>query len=311
MKMNIWSLLKNILPFVLPYKWLIVVTLVLTLIGSLMAQVNAVVLDRAVDAINALIGQEGGFQWSEAVRILTLITIILLGKEVIGAVVTFFQRYYGERMRILVSRDLSLRVVERILSFRMAFFTNEGNETGKLQSRIDRGIMSLSNTVNNFFIEILPLFTSAILALALMFIANVYVGFVALCIVPLYFWVTYIQAGKMKGGRRGIFGGHQAVSQGILNILESITVIKSFNREQIEADRQAGIQRSMTDLQLSTRKKAYLFNGLKSFLEQIGTVLIIILTAYLVLIDYPGMSIGKIMYHVMLSRMLRMPCETA
>ena len=300
MKMNIWSLLKNILPFVLPYRWLICITLVLTLIGSLMAQVNAVVLDRAVDAINALIGQEGGFQWGEAVRILMLITIILLGKEVVGAVVTFFQRYYGERMRILVSRDMSLRVVERILSFRMAFFTSEGNETGKLQSRIDRGIMSLSNTVNNFFIEILPLFTSAVLALALMFIANVYVGLVALCIVPLYFWVTYIQASKMKGGRRGIFGGFQAVSQGILNILESITVIKSFNREQIEADRQAGIQRSMTDLQLATRKKAYLFNGLKSFLEQIGTVLIIILTAYLVLIDYPGMTIGKIMYHVML-----------
>ena len=104
----------------------------------------------------------------------------------------------------------------------------------------------------------------------------------------------------MKGGRRGIFGSHQAVSQGILNIIESITVIKSFNREQIEADRQAAIQREMTGLQLNTRKKAYLFNGLKSFLEQIGTVLIIILTAYLVLIDYPGMSIGKIMYHVML-----------
>ena len=299
-KMNLWQLLTNIIPFVLPYRWLIAITLTLTLIGSLMAQVNAVVLDRAVDAINALIQQPGGFVWGEAVRILTIITIILLGKEVIGALVTFFQRYYGERMRILVSRDLSLRVVDRILSFRMAFFTSEGNETGKLQSRIDRGIMSLSNTVNNFFIEILPLFTSAILALILMFAANFYVGMVALCIVPLYFWVTTIQASQMKGGRRGIFGGHQAVSQGILNIIESITVIKSFNREKIEADRQAGIQRTMTDLQLNTRKQAYLFNGLKSFLEQIGTVLIIILTAYLVLIDYPGMSIGKIMYHVML-----------
>ena len=298
--MSIKRLLGNLLPFVLPYKWLIAITLVLTLVGSFMAQVNAVVLDRAVDAINALIQQPEGFQWSAAVRILTVITIILLGKEVLGALVTFFQRYYGERMRILVSRDLSLRVVERMLSFRMAFFTSEGNETGKLQSRIDRGIMSLSNTVNIFFIEILPLFTSAVLALGLMFAANFYVGLVALCIVPLYFWVTYIQAAKMKGGRRGIFGGFQAVSQGILNILESITVIKSFNREQIEADRQAAIQRAMTDLQLSTRKKAYIFNGLKSFLEQIGTVLIIILTAYLVLIDYPGMSIGKIMYHVML-----------
>ena len=118
--MNLWQLLTNIIPFVLPYRWLIAITLTLTLIGSLMAQVNAVVLDRAVDAINALIQQPGGFIWGEAVRILTIITIILLGKEVIGALVTFFQRYYGERMRILVSRDLSLRVVDRILSFRMA-----------------------------------------------------------------------------------------------------------------------------------------------------------------------------------------------
>ena len=298
-KMNILSLLKNILPFVLPYRWLVGITLTLTIVSSLMAQVNAVVLDRAVDAINALI-QMPDFSWASAVKILTTITIILLGKEVIGALVTFFQRYYGERMRILVSRDLSLRVVERMLSFRMAFFTAEGNETGKLQSRIDRGIMSLSNTVNNFFIEILPLFTSAILALILMFWANVYVGLVALCIIPIYFYVTNLQAKRMKGGRRGIFGGHQAVSQGILNIIESITVIKSFNREQIEAARQAGLQESMTNLQLNTRKQSYFYNGLKSFLEQIGTVLIIILTAYLVLIDYPGMTIGKIMYHVML-----------
>ncbi len=292
-------LLRNIWPFVSPYKWLIAVTLTLTFIGSLMAQVNAVVLDRAVDAINALI-QKPEFTWSEATKILITVSAVLLGKEVISAVITFLQRNYGERMRILVSRDLSLSVVDRMLTFRMAFFTTEGNETGKLQSRIDRGVMSLSNTVNNFFIEILPLFTSAILALVLMFMANVYVGLVALCIVPLYFYVTYLQAQSMKGGRHGIFENHQRVSQGILGIIESISVIKSFNREAVESKRQADIQQQMTDLQLGIRRQRYLYNGLKSFLEQIGTVLIIILTAYLVLIDYPGMSIGKIMYHVML-----------
>ena len=298
-KMNILDLLKNILPFVLPYKWLIAATVTLTFIGSLMAQVNAVVLDKTVDAINALI-QTPNFAWDKATQILITISIILLGKEVLSMIITFFQRYFGEKMRILVSRDLAVKVIDRMLSFRMAFFSSEGNETGKLQSRIDRGIMSLSSTVNNFFIEILPLFTSAILALALMFMANVYVGLVALCIVPIYFYVTYIQAKRMKGGRRSIFGSHQAVSQGILNIIESITVIKSFNREVIESTRQEAIQQQMTDQQLNIRKQSYMFNGLKSFLEQIGTVLIIILTAYLVLIDYPGMTIGKIMYHVML-----------
>ncbi|MBR1838636.1 MAG: ABC transporter ATP-binding protein [Bacteroidaceae bacterium] len=296
--MNVLSLLRHILPFVLPYRRLVVLTLTLTLVGSLLAQVNAVVLDRAVDAINALI--QTNFTWTQATRILLLISAILLGKELVAAIVTFFQRYFGERMRIFVSRDMSLKVVERMLTFRMAFFTQEENETGKLQSRIDQGVRSMSNTVNNFFIEILPLFTSALLALVLMFLANVYVGLVALFIVPIYFYVTHLQALKMKGGRRSIFASHQAVSQSILSIIESISVIKSFNREGIEADRQADIQCTMTEQQLSTRQQSYMWSGLKSFLEQIGTVLIIILTAYLVLTDYPGMSIGKIMYHVML-----------
>jgi len=81
-----------------------------------MAQVNAVVLDKAVDAINELI-QQPSFSWSSATTILVTISVILLGKELIGALVTFFQRYYGERMRILVSRDLSVSVVKRMLSF--------------------------------------------------------------------------------------------------------------------------------------------------------------------------------------------------
>ena len=293
------QLLKHIFRYVRPYRWLVIVTLVLTMISSLLAQVNAVVLDRSVDAINVL-DQQPLLSFEKALSLLSLISAILLGKELLAAVVNFFRRYYGERMRILVSRDLSLQVMNHIMTFRMAFFTTTGNESGRLQARIDKGVTSLSRAVNIFFIDILPLFTSAVIALVLMFMANVYVGLVALTIVPIYFYVTYVQAERMRAGRRGIYEGQQAVNQNILNTIESINVIKSFNREEIEGQRQAGVQDVVTDLQLSTRKQSYFFTGLKGFLEQIGTVLVIILTAYLVLVDYPGMTIGKIMYHVML-----------
>ena len=299
-KMGVGGLLKKLLPFVLPYRWLLILTLILTFVGSLMAQVNAVVLDRAVDAINALLHKEGGFDWGEAARLLIIVSAVLLGKEVLSAVFTFGQRIFGEKIRINVSRDLSLRVVDRILQFRMAFFSNEGNEPGKLQTRIDRGVMSLSNTVKNFFIDILPLFTSAVMALVLMFAANVYVGLVALAIIPIYFFITARQGVRMKGWRRRVFGTHQALNHGIMSIIESMGVIKSFNRERVEAERQAKLQNDSTDQQMATRRISFLFEGLKTFVEQIGTVLIIILTAYLVLIDYPGMTIGKIMYHVLL-----------
>ena len=296
--MNLFQLFKNIRPFVKPYKWLVFITLILTLVGSLMAQVNAIVLDRTVDAINALIGT--GFNWNQAARILTIISIVLLGKEILSAVITFAQNYFGERMRIYVSRDLAQSIIEKVLTFKMAFFNSGDNATGKLQARIDQGVSSLSRTVQNFFIDLLPLFTSALLALILMFAANVYVGLVALGIVPVYFWITYRQAKRLKGWRREMRNHLETKSQGIKNIIDSINVIKSFNREGIEGQKQLDIQNQVTENQMKTRKVAFYYNGIKSFVKQVGTVLVIILTAYLVLIEYPGMTIGKIMYHVML-----------
>lgn len=297
--MNIFQLLKKIAPYVRPYRWLVVTTLVLTLIGSLIAQINAVVLDRTVDAINGLVRPEG-FEWKHAARILTTISIILIGKEILAAGITYAQQYFGERMRIFVSKDLAQAVVDRILSYRMAFFSRDDNKAGKLQTRIDQGVGSLSSTVQNFFIDLLPLFSSAVLALILMFMANVWVGLTALFIVPIYIWITVCQAKRLQGWRRNMRGYREMKSQGIMSIIGSINVIKSFNREKIESGKQWDLQTKFTDNQMLVRKTSFYFDGLKSFVRQVGTVLIIILTAYLVLIEYPGMTIGKIMYHVML-----------
>ncbi len=297
--MNLFQLFKNVKPFVKPYKWLVFITLILTLIGSLMAQVNAIVLDWTVDEVNDLVS--AGEKWGQrALHIVILISSVLLGKEILSAIITYAQNYYGERMRIFVSRDLAQSVIEKVLTFKMAFFNSGDNATGKLQARIDQGVSSLSRTVQNFFIDLLPLFTSALLALILMFAANVYVGLVALGIVPIYFWITVRQARRLKGWRREMRNHLETKSQGIKNIIDSINVIKSFNREQIEGQKQLDIQNQVTENQMKTRRVAFYYNGVKSFVKQVGTVLVIILTAYLVLIGYPGMTIGKIMYHVML-----------
>ena len=55
--MNLVTLFRKILPYVKPYRFLVAITLFLTLIGSLLAQVNAVVLDRTVIIISHSISQ--------------------------------------------------------------------------------------------------------------------------------------------------------------------------------------------------------------------------------------------------------------
>ena len=304
--MNLWQLFQKLRPFVQPYRVLVIATLILTLIGSFTAQVNALTLQYAVDSINALLEQGQGLE--QGWHILITISAILLGKEIINAFVQFGQKFYGEKLRIFVSQDLAQGIIEKFLKYRLEFFNQENNQAGKLQTRIDRGIGSLTRLVQIFFIDILPLFTSAIVALGLMYCANMYVGLVATAIVPIYFWLTYKQAQKLGGWRRSLRDGREKKSQGILSIINSITVIKSFNREAIESEKQLGLQRELTDNQMKTRQTSFLFDGLKTFLEQIGIVLIIILTSYFVLDGQ--MSIGMIMFHVLLFNNVSAPIRS-
>ncbi len=304
--MNLWHLFQKLRPFVRPYRLLVIATLILTLIGSLTAQVNALTLQYAVDSINKLV--EAGLGLSEGWHILITITAILLGKEILNAFVQFGQKFYGEKLRIFVSQDLAQGIIEKFLTYRLSFFNEDNNQAGKLQTRIDRGIGSLTRLVQIFFIDILPLFTSAFVALGLMYYANFYVGLVATIIVPIYFWLTYKQAQKLGGWRRNLRDGREKKSQGILGIINSITVIKSFNRESIESSKQLKLQKELTENQMQTRQVSFLFDGLKTFIEQIGIVLIIILTAYFVLDGQ--MSIGMIMYHVLLFNNVSAPIRS-
>jgi ABC-type bacteriocin/lantibiotic exporter with double-glycine peptidase domain len=54
----------------------------------------------------------------------------------------------------------------------------------------------------------------------------------------------------------------------------------------------------LMESQMFTRKTNFIYDGLKTFIEQFGVVLIILLTVYLVLDQQ--MTIGAIMLHIML-----------
>jgi len=234
----------------------------------------------------------------DSTSLLLFISAILFGKELVNIAVKYGQSMLGERIRINLSSQLSQYAVEKILSYKYAYFADDENATGKLQTRIDRGAESLTRFVQRIFIDLLPLFANAILALVVMFSANFYVGLIASVIMPVYFLLSWRQAGLLKGVRRGLRALRETKTNGLFNIIESIIVIKSFVREEYEREKQAALQQNLIDAQLKQRKTNYSFDALKTFAEQVGVTLIIILTAYLVLDRQ--MTIGAIMFHILL-----------
>lgn len=294
--MNIWQIIRRLAPFVKPYRGWIIVSLLLTMLGAVAAQVNPIVLRYTVDTVQDLLNQ--GIPAEQSTKLLVEISIVLFAKELVNIGVKYGQSMVGENLRVKLSSAMSQFAVERILTYRYAFFASDDNATGKLQTRIDRGAESLTGFVQNIFIDLIPLFANAILALILMYSANVWVGIVASVIMPVYFLLSWRQALLLRGVRRGLRALREQKTNGLFNIIESIIVIKSFVREEYEGKKQHGLQQDLVKAQLKQRKTNYAFDAMKTFAEQVGVVLIIILTAYLVLDQQ--MSIGMIMYHILL-----------
>ena len=299
----LWDILKKLAVFAKPYRLLIIATLALTALGSFTAQVNAFVLRYAVDTLTEIATLAE--PWEAGVRMLTIISAVLLTKEILSIFISFGQRFFGEKIRINLSRDLSQKIIERILTYRMAFYTSSENDSGKLQTRIDYGVSSLTSLVQNFFIDMLPLFANAIVALIIMFSTNFWIGLVGLIIIPIYFFISQKQAQRLQGFRRQMRGYREAKSGLVISLINSISVVKSFVRESIEAEKHLAIQKEMTDNQLRIRSIGFVYDAIKTFIEQIGVVVIILLTAYFVL--QGEMTIGMILFHVMLFQNVAAP----
>ncbi|MCC9044145.1 ABC transporter ATP-binding protein/permease [Myroides sp. M-43] len=294
--MNLIKILRQIKPFVMPYKKLIVGTLVLTAIGSFAVQVNALIIRHMVDTLNDVVSGVKDLAWGY--KMLLFSSVVLIVKEIVNAFIQFGQKFFGEKLRIYVSRDISQLIVTRMLTYRMAFYTSDENDSGKLQTRVDQGVGSITRLIQNFFIDILPLFANAIVALIFIYTANIYVGMVSTAMIPLYFYVSQLQATKLKGFRRKMRSYRENKNNGIISLINSITVIKSFVREPLEAEKHEEIQYDMTENQLQTRRTSFLFDAIKGFIEQFGLVVIILMTAYFVLKG--EMTVGAIMFHVLL-----------
>ena len=294
--MSIWQIIRRLFPYVRPYRILVASTLILTLIGSLTAQVNPFVLRYIVDKVQGLLHH--GHSLKVGLPLLLGISGILLAKELLNAALDFGQSYFGEKIWMYVSSALSQDAVRRILSYRLGFYAAGSNQTGKLQTRLDKGVDALMKLVQDLFIDIMPMLAAAVVPLAVIFAASWRVGLVALAVLPVYFWLSYRQAVRLSGVRRGMRQLKEDKNHGLLNLMESAVVIRSFVREGYEEEKQDHLQRAPRETQLRMRKTNFLFNGLKSLVEQVGLVAIIVLTAYLVLSH--ELSIGTIMFNSML-----------
>ncbi|HEV7347856.1 ABC transporter ATP-binding protein [Telluribacter sp.] len=295
--MSTLTLIKKVWPFVKNYRGALSLTLILTLIGALLAQVTPLVMEYTVNTVEQMLDTTVPDR-QDVWMIVGGLAAILFFKEILNLLVQLGQKYLSDRLRFNLSADLYDYTIRRIVAYHLAFFALPHNQTGRLEKRIDKGIESLAKTVKNIFVDILPMLANATLALALMYKKNIYVGLCATLIMPLYALISRQQSLRQKQIRQDIQRYREDKTNSLFSLLESIFVVKSFVRESYESDRQRLLASSLSSTEVRHHRTNYLFDGLKTIAEQLGVVMVFVITIYFVLNQQ--MTVGAILLHLML-----------
>jgi ABC-type multidrug transport system fused ATPase/permease subunit len=294
--MNTIHLLKKLFPFIRKYRGSLILALLLTTIGALLSQVTPLVMEYSVNTVQGMLDKPVDKQ--RIFVIVGTLVAILLGKEILSLLVALGQKFLSDRIRFRMAGDLYDYTINRITSYHLSFFALSQNQTGKLEKRIDKGIESLTKTVKNIFVDILPMLANAAFALMLIYKKNVWVGLVATIILPCYIYISREQTLRQKSIRHNIQHVREEKAHSLFGLLESIFVVKSFVRERYETGRQQGINLRLTENEIRHHRTNYLFDGLKSIAEQLGVVMVFTLTIFFVL--NKEMTVGAILLHIML-----------
>jgi ABC-type multidrug transport system fused ATPase/permease subunit len=294
--MNTFLLIQKLWPFVRPYRRTVALALVLTGVGALLAQVTPLVMEHTVNTVQALLKRP--IAGREIAEIIGYLTAILLTKELLSLLVQLGQKFLSDRLRFRLAADLYDFAIRRLVSFHLSFFALSQNQTGKLEKRLDKGIESLSKTVKNLFVDIIPMLANAVFALGLIYQKNYGVGLVATVVLPIYAWISRSQTMRQKQIRRSIQHVREEKTNALFGLLESIFVVKSFVRERYESQRQEVLNLTLCEAEIRHHRTNYWFDGLKSVTEQLGVALVFVVTIYFVL--NRQMSVGAIVLHLML-----------
>jgi ABC-type multidrug transport system fused ATPase/permease subunit len=294
--LSYFAVIRQMIPFARKYHKIVLASLGLTFLGASLAQVTPITLKYIVDQVTGNIQSNPTNSSLESTIILGFAILFL--KELGTLTINYYLGYFGELLKVKMGVDLSNTAFEKLLSLDMSYYDNELNQVGRLTKRVDRGVEGLSKTIKNLFVDILPLFLNATTSLVVMFAVNFWVGVTSGLIIPVYFYLSYQQAEKQRGVRNSIQEISESRSAAMLNVLSSMKLVMSFQREPLEIERHKQTNKELSSEEILHHRTNRLFDGWKFFIDRAGAVLITFITVLLVLSG--NASVGAIMLHLLL-----------
>jgi len=128
---------RRVFRFARPYRWQLVIFLVIIVLDALIGVLTPVLAGRVVNEITA----------HGEVRVVIQIAFVIAGLALIDAVLSVAQRWYSARVGESLIYDMRTSVFDHVQRMPLAFFTR--TQTGALVSRLNTDVIGAQQAITS------------------------------------------------------------------------------------------------------------------------------------------------------------------
>ncbi len=189
---------RKISPFVKPYKIPFIGAILFVILAAIFTAISPTVegfilTKLTKDSIDIAKGVEGAsVNFSYILKVLMILALIYIG----SVLSTYSANFLLTNAIQNTMRDLRNAVQDKIKRLPVNYF--DSNSYGDVLSRITNDIDTISNALQQSFIQVINAILSLSLAVVMMFIINVKMAFVAILIIPLSYLVSKFIVSKSQ-----------------------------------------------------------------------------------------------------------------
>ena len=218
-----FSILKRLLPYSKPYRWLFIGAISITIFLAILVPTRIIII---------------GYMTSEYIEkssnlpMLAKFSLLVVGMLLLESILQIFSSWTANLLAQSIIRDLRNKVFKHILSFKMSYF--DKTPIGSLVTRVIQDLEAISQVFSAGFIDIFGDLFSLFVMLAYMFFLNWKLTLLALIPIPLLIIATRIFARAMNKSFQAERTQVNALNNFVQERITGMSIVQLFNRQKQE-----------------------------------------------------------------------------
>jgi len=251
-----------------PEKTMLVVASLVMLVAGVLTNLPAVILGRLVDT---LIGS-AHTEFTAAIPFIALIAGIILIREGLNVV----RKYIVESIATQTEKKQTVSVIDHLLKTDIASITQ--TQIGSLHGRIFRSIQGLVKIIKLGFLDFLPVFFSALAAIAIALLQKPLLASLMVLVIPAGLFIIIKQISSQKGIRVSLLRGKEKIDGAVVEMLGGIETVRVLNTAGQEVEKVEQIAEELRKKELRHHIFMALFDAGKYLNEGFFYILVICLS---------------------------------